>query len=103
MLRGVGFEVQDLGINVSTDEFVQKVAQYRPDILGLSALLTTTMQEMRKVIEALKSTGLQKDVRVMVGGAPVNQKFANDIGADAYAQNAGEAISITRRLLAEKT
>lgn len=100
MLRGVGFQVKDLGINVRTEEFVAEVDSYEPDILGLSALLTTTMPEMAKVIEALEARGIRGLVKVMVGGAPVNQKFARDIGADGYAQDAGEAVSLAKRLMA---
>ncbi len=99
MLRGVGFEVRDLGINVSREQFVREVESYKPQILGLSALLTTTMPEMAKVIQALEAKGLRNLVKVMVGGAPVNQKFARDIGADGYAQDAGEAVSLAKRLL----
>jgi len=99
MLRGVGFEVTDLGINVSSEQFVRGVESYKPQILGLSALLTTTMPEMAKVIQALEAKGLRNLLKVMVGGAPVNQKFATDIGADGYAQDAGEAVSLAKRLL----
>lgn len=100
MLRGVGFEVKDLGINLSADVFVKAVAEYRPDILGLSALLTTTMSEMGRVIEALKHGGLRDGVKVIVGGAPVNEKFARDIGADGYAADAGQAIDLAKGLMA---
>jgi 5-methyltetrahydrofolate--homocysteine methyltransferase len=99
MLRGTGFEVIDLGINVNSDEFVKKVAEHRPDILGLSALLTTTMPEMKKVIEGLREAGLREHVKIMVGGAPVNRKFAEDIGADGYARDAGDAVGLARNLL----
>jgi 5-methyltetrahydrofolate--homocysteine methyltransferase len=99
MLRGVGFEVKDLGINVPREEILRAVSEYKPDILGLSALLTTTMPEMKKVVEALKESGLRQDVKVMVGGAPVNEKFARDIGADGYAPDAGEAVTLARQLI----
>lgn len=99
MLRGVGFEVRDLGINVSAEEFVRQVESSSPDILGLSALLTTTMPEMGKVIQALGARGLRSRVKVIVGGAPVNEKFARDIGADGYAQDAGEAVTLAKRLM----
>jgi 5-methyltetrahydrofolate--homocysteine methyltransferase len=99
MLRGVGFEVRDMGINVPSDDIVRAVDEYRPNILALSALLTTTMPEMARIIHALDTRGLLKDMRVMVGGAPVNEKFARDIGADGYAPDAGEAVSLARRLL----
>jgi 5-methyltetrahydrofolate--homocysteine methyltransferase len=77
------------------------LADERPDILGMSALLTTTMPEMAKVIEALKASGLREKTRVMVGGAPVNAKFARDIGADGYAADAGEAVDLARGLISK--
>jgi corrinoid protein of di/trimethylamine methyltransferase len=98
MLRGVGFNVVDLGINVAFDVFVKKVAEERPQVLALSALLTTTMPEMRKVIGALTLAGSREIVKVIVGGAPVNQNFASDIGADGYARDAAEAIDLVRSL-----
>jgi len=99
MLRGVGFEIQDMGVNVPTERIVEQVSEYQPDIVGLSALLTTTMPEMKKVIDLLKTRGLRGSVRVMVGGAPVNEKFAKDIGADGYAPDAGEAVPLARELI----
>jgi len=99
MLRGVGFEVIDLGINISTEDFVAKVEQHRPDVLGMSALLTTTMPEMKKVIDRLTAHGLRAKVKVIVGGAPVNEKFARDIGADGYGADAGSSIDLAKRLL----
>jgi corrinoid protein of di/trimethylamine methyltransferase len=99
MVRGVGFNVVDLGINVAVDAFVKKVAEERPQVLALSALLTTTMPEMRKVIGALTQAGIRETVRVIVGGAPVNQNFANDIGADGYARDAADAIDLVRSLI----
>jgi len=99
MLRGVGFNVVDLGINVAAAAFVKKIAEERPQVLALSALLTTTMPEMRKVIGALTQAGIKETVRVIVGGAPVNQNFANDIGADGYARDAAEAIDLVRSLI----
>lgn len=100
MLKGVGFDVVDLGINVSVDEFVKQVSHHHPDLLGMSALLTTTMPQMKSVIDALIRAELRSDLKVMVGGAPVNEKFAKDIGADGYAQDAGDAVDLARRLLA---
>ena len=99
MLRGVGFNVVDLGISVAADAFVRKVAEERPQVLALSALLTTTMPEMGKVIGALTQVGSRETVKVIVGGAPVNQNFANDIGADGYAKDAAEAIDLVRSLI----
>ena len=99
MLRGVGFEVEDLGINIRVEEFVNKVAELKPGILGLSALLTTTMPEMKKIINALTESGLRDKVKVMVGGAPVNEIYARQIGADGYAADAGESVEIAKQLL----
>jgi 5-methyltetrahydrofolate--homocysteine methyltransferase len=99
MLRGVGFNVVDLGINVAVDAFVNKVAEEWPQVLALSALLTTTMPEMRKVIGALTQAGVRETVKVIVGGAPVNQNFAKDVGADGYARDAAEAIDLVRSLI----
>ena len=101
MLRGVGFEIQDMGVNVPMEKIVEQVSEYKPDILGLSALLTTTMAEMRKVIDALKARGLRNNVRVMVGGAPVNEKYAKAIGADGYAPDAGEAVDLVKKLMGD--
>ena len=99
MLRGVGFDVEDAGINVKIDEFINRVKELKPAILGLSALLTTTMPEMKNIIMALKESGLRDQVKVMVGGAPVNAKFAREIGADGYAADAGESVEIAKELL----
>ena len=99
MLQSVGFEVRDLGINVAAKDFVAAVQQDRPDILGLSALLSTTMPEMRTVIGALDAAGMRDKVAVMVGGAPVSAAFARQIGADGYAESAGEAVDLAKRLM----
>ena len=99
MLKGVGFKVVDLGANVEVVEFVEAVRDEQPDVLGLSALLTTTMPQIREVIEGLEHSQLRRSVKVIIGGAPVNQKFADDAGADGYAQDAGEAVTLTKRLL----
>ena len=99
MLKGVGFNVIDLGINISVEDFVEKVRELKPDILGLSALLTTTMPEMRMVIEALEAAGLRDTVKVMIGGAPVNETYARQINADGYAMDAGESVDVARNLL----
>jgi 5-methyltetrahydrofolate--homocysteine methyltransferase len=84
---------------LTTQKIVEQVSEYKPDILGLSALLTTTMPEMKKVINNLKEKRSRTSVRVMVGGAPVNEKFSKDIGADGYAPNAGEAVELARELM----
>jgi corrinoid protein of di/trimethylamine methyltransferase len=99
MLRGVGFEIEDLGVNVLTEIIVERVANYEPQILGLSALLTTTMSEMKKVVDMLTEKGLRDRVKVMIGGAPVNEKFATDIGADGYGADAGEAVELAKSLM----
>ena len=100
MLRGAGLEIIDLGANVATDAFVEAVALHRPNVLALSSLLTTTMPEMREVIDAMKAAGLREKVRVVIGGAPVNAKYAADIGADGYAGDASDAVSLVQGLLA---
>jgi len=87
MLEGQGFAVVDLGVSVSTEKFVASVEEKKPDILAMSALLTTTLPEMKAVIDALKAKGLRDAVRIIVGGAPVTQDFADQIGADGYANN----------------
>jgi methylmalonyl-CoA mutase cobalamin-binding domain/chain len=99
MLRGVGFDIVDMGVNVDTAEFVRQVADVKPDILGMSALLTTTMPQMQDAIFALVEAGLRDRIKIMVGGAPVNQKFNDDIGADGYAADAGDAVDLVRQLL----
>jgi 5-methyltetrahydrofolate--homocysteine methyltransferase len=102
MLRGVGFEVKDLGIDVPALTFVKRVEESNPDILALSALLTTTMPQMKTVIDGLKQKGLRDKVKVIVGGAPLNQKFARDIGADGYAPDGAEAVGLVKKLILEK-
>ena len=91
LLEGNGFEVIDLGVDVQNEIFTQAVAEHRPDILGMSALLTTTMPNMGGVIDSLKEMGLRGNVKIIVGGASVNQEFADSIGADGYAPEAGSA------------
>jgi corrinoid protein of di/trimethylamine methyltransferase len=99
MLRANGFEVIDLGVDVSPQKFVEAVKQYKPDIVGMSALLTSTMINMKKVIEALKKEGLRDKVKVIVGGAPLTERFAKEIGADAYGENAVIAVEICKKLV----
>jgi len=101
MLKGVGYDAVDLGVNVKAEKFVQQVSEHKPQILGLSALLTTTMPQMKQVINALEEAGLRNQLKVIVGGAPVNTKFADDIGADGYARDGGEAITLVKSLLAD--
>ena len=100
MLAANGFEVHDLGVDVPVEKFVDTVQQTGAILVGLSALLTTTMSGQKTVIEALKAAGLRDRVRVMVGGAPVTQKWAHDIGADGYAQDAVAAVDLATRLVA---
>jgi 5-methyltetrahydrofolate--homocysteine methyltransferase len=101
MLEGGGFEVVDLGADVSPEKFVQAVRERKPDLVCLSALLTVTMPSMKTTIEALKDAGLRDCVRVVVGGAPVTEQWAQEIGADAYGANAASAVPLARRLLAK--
>lgn len=100
MLEGTAFEIVDLGVDVSPEKFVEAVRSHQPQIVGLSALLTTTMPGMRTTIDALKSAGLRKQVKVIVGGAPVTETFAKDIGADGYSPDASRAVTLAQSLLA---
>ena len=93
-----GFTVHDLGTDLSAEQFIEAVKQYQADILAMSALLTMTAREQRKVIDALKKAGLRDKVRVMVGGAAITQEFADDIGADGYDPTAVGAVKLARRL-----
>ena len=98
MLEGNGFEVIDLGVDVPTDTFIKAIKEHSPDILVLSALLTTTMGEMKVIINGVSKSGLRDKVKIMVGGAPVSDRFERSIGADAYASNAGEAVNISKQI-----
>jgi len=102
MMEGAGFEVVDLGVDVPVDRFIGAVKERRPDILGMSALLTTTMGAMSEVIEALKREGLREQVIVLVGGAPVSAEFARQIGADGYAPDAASATELAKELVARR-
>ncbi|MHB0980672.1 MAG: cobalamin-dependent protein, partial [Thermoleophilia bacterium] len=93
-----GFQVVDAGINVTPEAFVEKVKEAKADFLGMSALLTTTMPQMQETLKALEAAGLRKQVRVLVGGAPVTQSWADQIGADGYASDAGAAIKVAKEL-----
>jgi len=99
MLEGAGFKVVDLGVDLSVEKLIEQVKAIRPDILGLSALLTTTMPEIQNVIGELKTQGLRDKVKVMVGGAPVDRTFAEKIGADGYGANAAEAVELARQFV----
>ena len=102
MMEGAGFEVINLGINTDVDEFMGAIRQHNPDIIGMSALLTTTMPYMRVVIDALKEAGIRDDLIVLVGGAPLNDAFAEDIGADAYCRDAAVAVDTAKKLMVIK-
>lgn len=103
MLKTVGMEVHDLGKNVPTEQIIEAVRELQPRFIGLSALLTTTMPEQQTVIEALEEAGLREQVKVLVGGAPVTQEWADRIGADGYAPNAPEAIKVALDLVGTET
>ncbi|OGO11375.1 MAG: methyltransferase [Chloroflexi bacterium RBG_19FT_COMBO_50_10] len=102
MLEGAGFEVVDLGADVSPDKYVAAVKEHRPDLVACSALLTTTMPRMKNVILSLKEAGLRDRVKVIIGGAPVTDQYATDIGADGYAPDAASAASRAKELILEK-
>lgn len=100
LLEGTGYQVVDLGVDVKAEAFAQAVEKHKPDVLGMSALLTTTMLNMSKTIDLLKEKGLRSRLKIIVGGAPINDQFAKSIGADGYAPEAGSAIDLVKRLLA---
>ena len=102
MMEGAGFEVINLGINVDADKYLAAIREHQADILGLSALLTTTMPYMKVVVDRLKEEGIRDDIIVMIGGAPVTQDFADHVGADGYGEDAATAVDVARRLIAER-
>ena len=102
MMEGAGFEVINIGINNSVEEYLAALEEHQPDILGMSALLTTTMTYMKVVIDTLIEKGLRDDYIVMVGGAPLNEEFGEAIGADAYCRDAAVAVETAKRLIAER-
>ncbi len=102
MLEGAGFEVVDLGINTDVDEYLAALEEHSPDILGLSALLTTTMPYMKVVIDTMVEKGLRNDYIVLVGGAPLNEEFGTAIGADGYCRDAAVAAEMAKELVAKK-
>lgn len=99
LMEGAGFEVIDLGVDVPPEKFVEAVRNENPDIVGMSALLTITMQEMEEIIEAIEEAELRTEVKIMVGGAPLTQEFADRIGADAYGEDARDAVEKAKTLL----
>jgi len=99
MLEGAGFEIQDLGVDVAPEEFVRKVQELNADILGMSALLSITMPGMANTVKALQNSGIREKVKVMIGGAPVTDKYAREIQADSYAPDAASAVVAAKKLL----
>lgn len=99
MLEGCGFEVINLGVDVSDEKFIEAVKQHKADIVCMSALLTTTMVYMKEVITAFENAGIRNDIKIMVGGAPLSKEFAQEIGADGYSDNANAAVTLARKLL----
>ena len=102
MLEGAGFEVIDIGINNPVEDYLAALEEHQPDILGMSALLTTTMPYMKVVIDTLKEQGLRDDYIVLVGGAPLNEEFGEAVGADAYCRDAAVAVETAKALVAER-
>jgi methylmalonyl-CoA mutase cobalamin-binding domain/chain len=102
MLEGAGFEVFDLGINTDADSFIQALDEHKPDILGMSALLTTTMPYMKVVIDTMVEKGIRDDYIVLVGGAPLNEEFGSAVGADAYCRDAAVAADTAKQLVQER-
>jgi 5-methyltetrahydrofolate--homocysteine methyltransferase len=100
MMEGAGFEVIDLGINTEADTYIEALEEHQADILGMSALLTTTMPYMKVVIDTMKERGIRDDYIVMVGGAPLNEEFGEAIGADAYCRDAATAVDVAKQLMA---
>ncbi len=100
MIQGGGYEVIDLGVDVSADKFITAIKENQPQVIGLSALLTTTMPNMKDTIIAIEKAGLRNQVKILVGGAPVSQLFADEIGADGFAADAGSAVELIKAVLA---
>ena len=102
MMEGAGFEVIDIGINIPVETYIEELERHKPDILGMSALLTTTMPYMKVVIDTLKEKGLRDDYIVLVGGAPLNEAFGKAVGADAYCRDAGVAVETAKALIQQR-
>lgn len=100
MLESAGFEVVDLGVDVEPEIFVEAIKKNQPKVLGLSALLTTTMPMLKKTVEAIEASGVRENIKILIGGAPVNQAFADEIGADGYAPDAGSASKMAKTIIA---
>lgn len=101
MLEGAGFQVIDMGTNLTAEELIEQIEDIKPEVVGLSALLTTTMPEMQNVIEGFKERGLREQVKIVIGGVPISQKFAAEIGADGYGKDAAEAVRLVKELVGE--
>jgi corrinoid protein of di/trimethylamine methyltransferase len=99
LLEAAGFEVIDLGVDVSAQKFIEAIKQYNPDIVGMSALMTTTMLKQREIIEAIKQANLRGKVKIIVGGAPTTKEWAEEIGADGWAPDAASAVELVKKLL----
>jgi 5-methyltetrahydrofolate--homocysteine methyltransferase len=102
MLEGGGFEVIDAGVDVTPQKFIDLVKENKPDILGISALLTTTMGEIKNIIDTFKENGLRDEVKIMAGGAPLNEDYAKEVGADGYSPDAASAVDLAKKLLGRK-
>jgi methanogenic corrinoid protein MtbC1 len=102
MMEGAGFEVIDLGINTDVDTYLTALKEHRPNILGMSALLTTTMPYMKVVVDAMVNEGIRDDYIVLVGGAPLNEEFGNAVGADAYCRDAATAVEVAKKLVQQQ-
>ena len=102
MLRGAGFTVHDLGVDTQAEEFIEAVMEHEAQLLGMSALLTTTMPNMGKTIDAFEETGIRSEVKILVGGAPVSQELADDMGADGYGKDAIECVDLAKKFVAIK-
>jgi 5-methyltetrahydrofolate--homocysteine methyltransferase len=100
MLEGGGFDVVDLGIDVPAEKFIEAIRTHQPQVVGMSALLTTTMREMKNTIQAFEGASVRKQVKVVIGGAPVTEKYAKEIGADGYSPDAASAVDTVKSLLA---
>jgi len=99
MLEGGGFEAVDLGIDVPADKFVDAIKKHQPQVVGMSALLTTTMREMKNTLEVIQEAGLRKQVKVIIGGTPVTERYAREFGADGYAPDAASAVNLAKSLV----
>jgi corrinoid protein of di/trimethylamine methyltransferase len=102
LLEGSGWEVIDLGVNVTPEQFINTVREKKPDIMAMSALLTTTMPAMKTTIDAIVQAGLRRQVKVLIGGAPISQEYANEIGADGYSDSASGAVRVAHAIIGER-